>query len=145
LIWGPFNLEDQKKVERLQRRATRLIEGIRHLPYTERLRTLKLPSLYYRRRRGDMLQVFQLLHGAFDQDPALFLTPTTDRRTRGHPWKISKTRAQSRVRRNAFSSRVVNDWNALPAAVVSADSINQFKSRLDKHWGNSMYDIPHTD
>ena len=48
-------------MERVQRRATRLVDEIRTEPYSERLRLLGLPSLYYRRRRGDMIAVFQML------------------------------------------------------------------------------------
>ena len=55
LVWGPFNRADQRLIERVQRRATRLVENIRHEPYVQRLRMLKMPSLYYRRRRGDMI------------------------------------------------------------------------------------------
>jgi len=36
----------------------------------------------------------------------------------------------------SFSSRIVNIWNSLPDTVVNADTINTFKSRLDKHWVN---------
>ena len=47
--WGPFNMADKKLVERVQRRATKLVPEIRHLPYQERLQALGLPSLQYRR------------------------------------------------------------------------------------------------
>ena len=62
LVWGPFNRADQKLVERVQRRATRMVSSLRHLPYEERLRALKLPSLYHRRRRGDMIFMYQMFH-----------------------------------------------------------------------------------
>ena len=45
LIWGPFNTADQKLIERVQRRATRLVSGMGHLPYQERLKSLRLPCL----------------------------------------------------------------------------------------------------
>ena len=38
------------------------------LPYVERLKSLKLPSLLYRRKRGDMIFAYQLLHNQFDMD-----------------------------------------------------------------------------
>ena len=47
-VWGPFNRADQRRVERVQRRATKLVPELRNLPYPERLQTLNLPSLYYR-------------------------------------------------------------------------------------------------
>ena len=57
-IWGPHFQADIIKVESVQRRATKMIYGLTNLPYQERLKTLKLPSLVYRRRRGNMIQIF---------------------------------------------------------------------------------------
>ena len=120
LVWGPFNRADQKRVERTQRRATRLVASIRLLPYQERLRILKLPSLYYRRRRGDMIQTYQLFHGGVDMDPAsIFTLADRIRNTRVHPFKLHKVPAVGRVRRSVFAVRVVNDWNSLPPEVLS--------------------------
>ena len=117
LIWGPFNRADQRLVERVQRRATRMVRNLRHKPYVERLRLLELPSLYYRRRRGDMIQTYQVFHGGIDLDPSAFFTRAVGT-TRGHPYKLQKHPATSRVRRLSFASRVVNDWNGLPSEVV---------------------------
>ena len=126
-VWGPFNREDQQRVERVQRRATKLIPAIRDLPYTERLRILGLPSLYYRRRRGDMIMVYQLLHEGVDVDPENFFTSTAVGPTRGHPWKLMKPRAETRTRRLAFGVRTINDWNALPTSVVAASTLQLFQ------------------
>ena len=89
LVWGPFGKTDQKKVEQVQRRATRLVEAIRHLPYSERLRALKLPSLLYRRRRGDMIAVYQMLHGGMSVTVEKFLARATSGRTLGHEWSFA--------------------------------------------------------
>ena len=111
LVWGPFNRADQNLVERVQRRATRMVSTIRHLPYDERLRALQLPSLYYRRRRGDMTHAYQMFHGGVDMDPAGLFTLATDATTRGHPYKIHKPVAVCRVRRSAFAIRIVKGTN----------------------------------
>ena len=124
---------------------TRLVGDVRLLPYPERLRSLGLPSLYYRRRRGDMIVTFKILHGMVDLDPDTFFIPAMMTTTRGHPWKLDKPRASSRIRRNAFGVRVINDWNALPLEVVSAETLNQFKARLDKHWIHHHYTIHDQD
>ena len=55
IIWGPHFKEDMKAVERVKKRATRMILRIKDLPYTQRLKALNLPSLSYRRKRGDRL------------------------------------------------------------------------------------------
>ena len=141
LIWGPHNRADQKLVERVQRRATKLVPDLRRLPYTDRLRELGLPSLYYRRRRGDMVTVYQMIHAGIDLDPSCFLVPSEVRITRGHPWKLAKPRAETRVRLQVFSTRIVNDWNGLPLRVVESTTINQFKARLDLYWTSIQYDV----
>ena len=145
VIWGPYNRADQQQVERVQRRATKLVPELRSLPYTARLRVLGLPSLYYRRRRGDMIAVYQLVHSGIDLDPSFFFAPSDVRFTRGHPWKLAKPRAVTRVRRQAFSIRVINDWNGLPMGVVEASSINVFKARLDAHWAFIQCDVHPND
>ena len=62
-VWSPFKLGEQRRLESVQRRATRMIPGIRHLSYSKRLRHLSLPSLSHRRKRGDMIDVYKYLHG----------------------------------------------------------------------------------
>ena len=89
--------------------------------------------------------VYQILHSGVDLDPDEFFSLAVTSVTRGHPWKLIKPQAQSRVRRNAFCVRVVNSWNGLPHNVVTATSLNQFKSRLDSHWTQHMYTIPNQD
>ena len=37
---------------------------------------------------------------------------------------------------NSFSIRVIKTWNNLPREVAEAPSINSFKNRLDKYWGD---------
>ena len=53
--WTPILRRDQILLENVQRRATKLIPELRDRDYEDRLRALKLPSLYYRRARGDMI------------------------------------------------------------------------------------------
>ena len=142
MVWGPFNRTDQRLLERVQRRATRMVASIRHLPYKERLKLLKLPSLYYRRKRGDMIFLYQLFHGGVDIRPEDFFTLAADGITRGHPFKVLKPRAVCRVRRSIFSVRVVDSWNTLPAKVVCSASVAAFKANLDAHWAHIWYDMP---
>ena len=58
------------------------------LSYEERLRELNLPTLEYRRRRGDLIQMFKILHGI---DSSKFVT-LNENTTRGHSLKLNKPR-----------------------------------------------------
>ena len=145
MAWGSFNRSDQRLIERVQRRATKLVPGIKDLSYPQRLQRLRLPSLYYRRRRGDMLAMYQLLHAGIDLDPDDFVSKSSVGVTRGHYMKLAKPQAASRVRRNALSICALNDWNVLPPHVVLAETLTQFKSRLDQHWRSIQYYVPVQD
>ena len=82
LVWGPFCRADQKLIERVQRRATRLAPSIRNMPYEERLRVLQLPSLYFRRRRVDMIFIYQMFNGGVDISPVDLFELASDGTTR---------------------------------------------------------------
>lgn len=138
-IWGPFYEGDIKMVESIQRRATKMITGLHDKPYEERLKELKLPSLVYRRRRGDMIQMYKVINGLVRINVGDLFTSAKVSHTRGHPQRVYKTRAIKLPRRNSFSQRVINDWNGLPNYVVNAPSLNSFKGSLDKFWSDIKF------
>jgi hypothetical protein len=135
-VWSPMWKKEVEAIERVQRRATRQIPGFGNLTYEERLRKLQLPTLYFRRLRGDMVETYKIMTSKYDIDPKEFFEAETTSRTRGHSLKLKKTAAATSRRQNSYSYRVVNCWNALPAEVVNAASTNSFKNRLDKHWAD---------
>ena len=80
---------------------------------------VKLPSMHYRRERGNMIMVYQILIGGIRIDHTrIFQRAPPDTTTRGHSLKLSKPSANCVQRQNAFSHRVVNKWNSLPEEVV---------------------------
>jgi len=66
LMWCPCKKGDIEIIEKVQKRATKLIISLKHLSYSERLKQLKLPTLKYRRLHGDMTEVFQTVHKYYD-------------------------------------------------------------------------------
>ncbi len=98
------------------------------------MKILQIPSLTYRRLRGDMLEVYKMTSGEYDSEaiPELqFLRSST---TRGHSKKLFHQRSTHSTRRNFFISRIIPVWNSLPEEVVSAPNKNTFKNRLDQFW-----------
>ncbi len=132
-IWNPVHNKDIQLIEKVQRRATKSIPSLKELPYQDRLRRLGLPTLAYRRLRGDLIQVYKIMHGLNDIDKEkLFHMADQETGTRGHPYKIHKQHTRLQLRKHSFSIRIVNSWNRLPDTVVSAPTMNQFKNGVDE-------------
>ena len=131
--------QQRKKLEGVQRRATKMVSCLKHMQYEERLQSMKLPSLHYRRKRGDAIQVFKYLNGLSMGSTDTLLPKDGSRRTRGHGHKLLKKRCRTEVRRYSFSQRVVNPWNGLSAHAVEARTLNAFKHRLDGEWAAEVF------
>ena len=127
-------VKDVNSLERVQRRATKLVKDISHLPYEDRLHILNLPSLYDQRLRGDLIESFKIIHHHINVDCKKFFVLNTDSRTRGHSYKLFKQRFYSDVSKYFLSNRVIDLWNSLPDHIVTAPSINCFKNKLDNFY-----------
>ena len=72
-VWCPYKMGDIKEIEKVQKRATKLIINLKSMSYINRLLHLKLPTLKYRRLREDMIEVFKITHEIYDSDASLKL------------------------------------------------------------------------
>ena len=121
----------------MQRRATKLAPALKDLSYEDRLRSLDLPSLYYRRARGDVIQIYKHEKELYNiQAPYIKIDL---HETRGHKFRLRKDRVAKKVRQNFLTERAANTWNRLPPEVVEAPSLNSFKARIDKLWKKYRY------
>ena len=139
-VWNPYLKSDIIKLEQVQRRATKQVPQLKNLSYRERLTRLHLPTLAYRRMRGDVIEVYKMLNGKYDPVVSDILSLHRDivqeSKTRGHSLKLNKSRFHHKASSNSFARRVVEHWNKLPEEVVSAPSLITFENKLDKQWAN---------
>jgi len=135
---SPYYLMDQRKVEAIHRRATKLITSLCESDYNTKLAELNFPSLNYRRQCSDMIYLYQIFNNVVDinVDELFTLSSST---TRGHEFKLYKHHSSCFPRSNFFSCRVVNAWNNFPPCIVESSSLNNFKANLDAYWTDNMY------
>ena len=140
-VWGPYYITDQRSIEGVQRCATKLVPSIRHHTYPERLQILNLPSLYYRRYRGDMILMYQVTHKNIDGLPFNLFTVAPVSATKVHNFKHSCT---SCYRANLFSFRSINKWNNLPSystLLMLTLLANSFKNVLDNFCSDILFTV----
>ena len=133
IILQPLYKRDGEKLESVQRRGTKLVPCLKDLPFCERLKSHDLPSLTFRRGRGDMIETYKYTHGLCNTVNS-WLSFGHDSVIRSHNLKLVKYRFNSKVRTYSFSNRIMNSWNSiLPSYVVKATTLNQFKNNIDNH------------
>ena len=135
VVWCPFKQNNIDNIESVQRRATKLLPELKNKPYHVRLKELNLPTLQYRRLRGDMIEAYKIFHGIYDKKVSPKL-PLSTSSTRGHKYKLSKEHVRLNVRKNYYRNRIVNSWNSLNDEIIDAPSIKAFEARLNKFWSD---------
>ena len=93
--WSPYLRKDIDMLEKIQRRATKLIPGLRDLTYEERLKECGLTTLETRRLRGDQIEVFKILNGYENIDSNLFFQIKESKITRGHNFTLVKKQSRA--------------------------------------------------
>ena len=89
---------------------------------------------FFKRQKsaGDLIQTYKLLHNHVDSAWNIFFS-NTNYTSRNAEHKIFKQRFKTNLRKNCYSNRITNPWNALTSNVKNAPSINSFKNLLDSN------------
>jgi len=133
-LWSLQHKKDMELLEQVQRRVTKMIRGLEHLCYEERLREFGLLSLEKRRLREDLIAAFRCLKGAYKKDGDRLFSRACCNRTHGNGFKEDRFRLG--IRKKFFTMGVVIHWNRLSREVVDAPFLETFKVRLDAALSN---------
>ena len=130
-VWNPYLKEDISTLESVQRKVTKTVTSIRHLPYDSRCKAFNITKLDLRRTRGDLIQMFKISN---DLDIIDWHSKPIVREPRGgHRGQLVREVVKNcNVRHNFYTNRVVNPWNSLPNEIVQSKTVNSFKAKLDK-------------
>ena len=113
--WSPYLRKDIDMLEKMQRRATKLIPELRGPRYEKRLKECGLTTLETRTLRRDQIEVFNILNGYENIDSNIFFEIKKSEITRGHNFTLVKKQSRLDVRKFSFSQRTINVWNTLSA------------------------------
>ena len=132
--WAQYFEKDIRSRENVQRRATKMVNGMKNLSYEEWLKKLKMMSSQERRLCGDLIETYKLITGKVKVDASQFFELSYNLGTRGHSLKIVQKRAKLLPRIQFFSQRVVETWNSLHEEIVKAEKTEVLKCRFDQAW-----------
>jgi len=123
-VYGQMDIE---KIERVQMRVIRMVQQLKNCSYEARLRRLNMPTLKYRRLRGDMIQVYNTVSGKYTTNPTVHFNFSNVFSTRGNIYKMPLTHMHYNLRKHFFSNIIITVWTSLPNIIVNAEFTNIFK------------------
>ena len=75
--WRPYLSKDIEMLEKVQKRATKMVYGFNDLTYEQRLRRLNITTLDTHRIRGDLIEVFKIVKGTDNSQECISAEVTT--------------------------------------------------------------------
>ena len=130
VIWSHY-VCDINKIESVQRRFTKRLNGLRDLPYSVRISKLNDDTLELRRLKLDLVMVYKVVHNLVNLNFEDLFHINRGRITRGHELRLLRENSKVLARSNNFCCRPLKIWNSLDASVAEAKSLYVFKSLLN--------------
>ena len=132
-VWDPYTTKEIEALEKIQQRATRWVSN-RHRR-TSCVDSIIWPSLQQRRKKARLEMFYKFHHGLISISSAYLPKPSDNRlssRTNNN-LNYDIPTCTTRYRQMTFFPRTIPEWNKLPQEVVTAESLDCFKSRLASH------------
>lgn len=135
-LWNPVATHGSwgtiLELEGVQRRFTRLISGVGTLPYSRRLEILNLTTLAERRIRGDLIETYKAASGNSDYSSKMFCFGRSGLNLISNSRCYSGSTKVKNLHKSFLPERIIPYWNRLPVEVKTADSVLNFKVKLEE-------------
>ena len=140
-VWCPYLRKNIDLVESVQRHYTKCIVGFKNFSYVDRMKSLKIPSLEFRRLRGDLIEAYKICNNIYDPltTSNLFVFNSYNRTRSNNCLKLTKCSTKRSQFQHFFTNRIINLWNDLPEHVARAKSTNCFKNSIDQIFKEYMF------
>ena len=141
--WSPWTVADKAVLEQVQKRAIRMISGLRSPEYEDRLAELGLTTLEERRHQADMAMTYRIVTQKDDVDAAEWFTMAAQAarvtRTAAVHLNVIVRHGRLDIRPNFFSFRVTEDWNRVPSAIKNLKTVGGFKNTYAKYRADTAH------
>ena len=135
--WNTNVAGNIKLIESVQRRFTKRISELKHLPYSARLHQLGDLTVQNRLLFNDMVCMHRCVHGQLDGSQLGITTVISN--TRNNGIAVLQRRARSKTNAALFSVRAPSAWNKMPHHVTNIRSLPAFKKALFMHLLNVQF------
>ena len=136
-VWNDQSIGNRDKIERTQRKYTRMCLkkcSLPYMEYRERLNQFSMECLHERRKRADLIFAHKIMNGAVNIDAKnYFNIANSEVNLRGNGQRINLHMYRSSQFQKAHCNRVVTSWNSLPSHIVRTTSLLSFKRALSAH------------
>jgi hypothetical protein len=141
-IWSGTSRSNVIKIERIQRSATRFILNYPNSDYKERLQTLNIMPLSYRREILDITFLYKCINGHFNVDISKFVSFSCNKnyQTRNtlDNLHLCTPHCNTESGKKLYYNRIVSIWNMLPYSIRNSTSVFNFKSSVNEHYNNLL-------
>ena len=140
IIWAPFIKKNEEKIEKVQKKALKLIYDLRHFSYQEKLKRTKLFSLHARRIEQQLTILFKMKSRKIDLKLDSFFQENLYNQTRGNAYKLRIPKTKTKIRQKFFTSSIVKYWNLLKSSDINVKTDKAFKEKVknffirEKRW-----------
>jgi hypothetical protein len=137
VAWNPWHQKDIDALERVQKRAVNMINGLAGKTYEEKLSEIGMETLSERRKEADLVQFFKVMNGQSTVNRQNWFETaartTNVTRMAADELCIKKPFARTDKRQNFFTVRICDMWNGLPKDIRAAKNVAHFKRNYRSH------------
>ena len=135
--WSPWTEADISVLEKVQKRAVKMVSGLREQEYEGRLKELRLESLTERRHQADMLMMYKIVNGIGGLELGTWFVAAQEggraTRSAADSLNVRLKTGRLKLRRNFFSVRATGPWNEVPSLIKRSQSAGKFKGAYKAH------------
>lgn len=131
-IWDPYTKQNIDKLEQVQRRAARFVNGdySTYNSVSKMIKDLNWPSLQQRRQNMKVIMMYRIVYNLIAIPSQVYLTPVITTTTRGHSMRFIVPHSRIKIHQYSFFPSAIRLWNTLPDTLVVLPTLEAFKAGI---------------